>query len=211
VGQKVHPRGFRLGVSTDWQAKWFNEKNYAEWLLEDEEIRKIVKSKYYHAGISEVFIERPDSERVNITVRTARPGVIIGRKGEEITKLRGELEKRFRRRMIINVEEIKTPEIDAQLVAESIASKIERRASYKRAMKRAISDAMRRGAKGIKVMVAGRLGGAEIARREWYLKGRLPLQTIKAIVDYGTAEAQTKYGTIAIGVKVWIYKGDASV
>ncbi len=209
MGQKVHPRGFRLGVSTDWQAKWFNEKNYAEWLLEDEEIRKIVKSKYYHAGISEVFIERPDSERVNITVKTARPGVIIGRKGEEITKLRGELEKRFRRRMIINVEEIKTPEIDAQLVAESIASKIERRASYKRAMKRAISDAMRRGAKGIKVMVAGRLGGAEIARREWYLKGRLPLQTIKAIVDYGTAEAQTKYGTI--GVKVWIYKGDASV
>lgn len=209
MGQKVHPRGFRLGVSTDWQAKWFNEKNYAEWLLEDEEIREIVKSKYYHAGISEVFIERPDSERVNITVKTARPGVIIGRKGEEITKLRGELEKRFRRRMIINVEEIKTPEIDAQLVAESIASKIERRASYKRAMKRAISDAMRRGAKGIKVMVAGRLGGAEIARREWYLKGRLPLQTIKAIVDYGTAEAQTKYGTI--GVKVWIYKGDASV
>jgi len=209
VGQKVHPRGFRLGVSADWQAKWFNEKNYAEWLLEDEEIRKIVKRKYYHAGISEVFIERPDSERVNITVKTARPGVIIGRKGEEITKLRGELEKMFRRRMIINVEEIKTPEVDAQLVAESIASKIERRASYKRAMKRAISDAMRRGAKGVKVMVAGRLGGAEIARREWYLKGRLPLQTIKAIVDYGTAEAQTKYGTI--GVKVWIYKGDASV
>ncbi|HDG62497.1 MAG TPA: 30S ribosomal protein S3 [Thermotoga sp.] len=209
MGQKVHPRGFRLGVSADWQAKWFNEKNYAEWLLEDEEIRKIVKRKYYHAGISEVFIERPDSERVNITVKTARPGVIIGRKGEEITKLRGELEKMFRRRMIINVEEIKTPEVDAQLVAESIASKIERRASYKRAMKRAISDAMRRGAKGVKVMVAGRLGGAEIARREWYLKGRLPLQTIKAIVDYGTAEAQTKYGTI--GVKVWIYKGDASV
>ena len=209
MGQKVHPRGFRLGISTDWQAKWFNEKNYAEWLLEDEEIRKIVKGKYYHAGISEIFIERPDSERVNITVKTARPGVIIGRKGEEITKLRGELEKRFRRRMIINVEEIKTPEIDAQLVAESIASKIEKRASYKRAMKRAISDAMRRGAKGIKVMVAGRLGGAEIARREWYLKGRLPLQTIKAIIDYGTAEAQTKYGTI--GVKVWIYKGDASV
>ncbi|MCD6267678.1 MAG: 30S ribosomal protein S3 [Thermotogaceae bacterium] len=209
MGQKVQPRGFRLGVSADWQAKWFNEKNYAEWLLEDEEIRKIVKRKYYHAGISEVFIERPDSERVNITVKTARPGVIIGRKGEEITKLRGELEKMFRRRMIINVEEIKTPEVDAQLVAESIASKIERRASYKRAMKRAISDAMRRGAKGVKVMVAGRLGGAEIARREWYLKGRLPLQTIKAIVDYGTAEAQTKYGTI--GVKVWIYKGDASV
>ncbi len=209
MGQKVHPRGFRLGVSADWQAKWFNEKNYAEWLLEDEEIRKIVKSRYYHAGISEIFIERPDSERVNITVKTARPGVIIGRKGEEITKLRGELEKRFRRRMIINVEEIKTPEIDAQLVAESIASKIERRASYKRAMKRAISDAMRRGAKGIKVMVAGRLGGAEIARREWYLKGRLPLQTIRAIIDYGTAEAQTKYGTI--GVKVWIYKGDANV
>jgi len=209
VGQKVHPRGFRLGLSADWQAKWFNEKNYKEWLLEDEEIRKIIKNKYYHAGISEIYVERPDAERINITVKTARPGIIIGRKGSEITSLREELERKFNRRVVINIEEIKTPELDAQLVAESIASRIEKRASYKVAMKRAIMNAMRKGAQGIKVMVAGRLGGAEIARREWYLRGRLPLQKIKAIIDYGTATAWTKYGTI--GIKVWIYKGDADI
>lgn len=209
MGQKVHPRGFRLGISADWQTKWFNEKNYAEWLLEDEEIRKIVKERYYSAGVSEIYIERPDDNHVHVTIKTARPGVIIGRKAAEITKLRNDLQGRFNRQFVINIEEIKTPETDAQLVAENIAMRIERRASYKRAMKRAISDAMRKGAKGIKIMVAGRLGGAEIARREWYLRGRLPLQTLRAIVDYGTATAQTKYGTI--GVKVWIYKGDAQV
>ncbi len=209
MGQKVHPRGFRLGISTDWQTKWFNEKDYAEWLLEDEEIRKIVKERYYSAGVSEIYIERPDDNHVHVTIKTARPGVIIGRKAAEITKLRNDLQSRFNRQFVINIEEIKTPETDAQLVAENIAMRIERRASYKRAMKRAISDAMRKGAKGIKIMVAGRLGGAEIARREWYLRGRLPLQTLRAIVDYGTATAQTKYGTI--GVKVWIYKGDAEV
>ena len=209
MGQKVHPRGFRLGVSAEWQTKWFNEKNYAEWLLEDEQIRKIVKDRYYHAGVSEIHIERPDENHVVLTVKTARPGVIIGRKAAEITSLRRDLEGRFNRQFLINVEEIKTPETDAQLVAENIAMRIEKRASYKRAMKRAISDAMRRGAKGIKIMVAGRLGGAEIARREWYLKGRLPLQTLRAQIDYGTATAMTKYGTI--GVKVWIYKGDADI
>jgi len=209
VGQKVHPRGFRLGISADWQTKWFNEKNYAEWLLEDEEIRKIIKNRYYNAGISEIRIERPDDNHVLVTVKTARPGVIIGRKASEITKLRSDLQAKFNRSFVINVEEVKTPETDAQLVAENIAMRIEKRASYKRAMKRAISDAMKAGAKGIKIMVAGRLGGAEIARREWYLKGRLPLQTLKAIIDYGTATAQTKYGTI--GVKVWIYKGDAEI
>ncbi len=209
MGQKVHPRGFRLGISADWQTKWFNEKNYAEWLLEDEEIRKIIKNRYYNAGISEIRIERPDDNHVLVTVKTARPGVIIGRKASEITKLRSDLQSRFNRSFVINVEEVKTPETDAQLVAENIAMRIEKRASYKRAMKRAISDAMKAGAKGIKIMVAGRLGGAEIARREWYLKGRLPLQTLKAIIDYGTATAQTKYGTI--GVKVWIYKGDAEI
>ncbi len=210
MGQKVHPRGFRLGVSAEWQTKWFNEKKkYAEWLLEDEEIRKIIKSKYYNAGVSEIHIERPDENHVVVNVRTARPGVIIGRKASEITKLRNELQGKFNRQFVINVEEVKTPETDAQLVAENIATRIERRASYKRAMKRAISDAMKSGAKGIKIMVAGRLGGAEIARREWYLKGRLPLQTLKAMIDYGTATAQTKYGTI--GIKVWIYKGDVEI
>jgi len=209
VGQKVHPRGFRLGVSADWQTKWFNEKKYAEWLLEDEEIRKIIKSKYYNAGVSEIRVERPDENHVVVNVKTARPGVIIGRKASEITKLRNELQSKFNRQFVINVEEVKTPETDAQLVAENIAMRIERRASYKRAMKRAISDAMKAGAKGIKIMVAGRLGGAEIARREWYLKGRLPLQTLKAMIDYGTATAQTKYGTI--GIKVWVYKGDVEI
>ncbi len=209
MGQKVHPRGFRLGISADWQTKWFNEKNYAEWLLEDEEIRKIIKSRYYNAGISEICIERPDENHVNVKVKTARPGVIIGKKAGEISKLRADLQVKFNRQFNISVEEIKTPETDAQLVAENIAARIERRASYKRAMKRAISDAMRKGAQGIKIMVAGRLGGAEIARREWYLRGRLPLQTLKAKIDYGTATAQTKYGTI--GIKVWIYKGDVEI
>ncbi len=210
MGQKVHPRGFRLGVSAEWQTKWFNEKKkYAEWLLEDEEIRKIIKSKYYNAGVSEIRIERPDENHVVVNVRTARPGVIIGRKASEITKLRNELQGKFNRQFVINVEEVNTRETDAQRVAENIATRIERRASYKRAMKRAISDAMKSGAKGIKIMVAGRLGGAEIARREWYLKGRLPLQTLKAMIDYGTATAQTKYGTI--GIKVWIYKGDVEI
>jgi small subunit ribosomal protein S3 len=209
VGQKVHPRGFRLGITADWQATWFNEKNYKEYLLEDEEIRKVIKNKYAQAGISEIVIERPDSERVIAIIKSARPGIIIGKKGAEITELRQELEKRFNRRFIVNVEEIKNPEVDAQLVAENIASRIEKRASYKVVMKKAIFNAMKKGAKGIKIMVSGRLAGAEIARTEWYLKGRLPLQTIKSIIDYGTARAETKYGTI--GIKVWIYKGDADI
>ncbi len=209
MGQKVHPKGFRLGVSADWDTVWFNEKNYAEWLLEDQEIRKIIKDRYYNAGVSQILIKRPDDNHVHVTIRTARPGVIIGRKASEITKLRNDLQAKFNRQFVINVEEVKTPETDAQLVAENIANRIEKRASYKRAMKRAISDAMRKGAKGIKIMVAGRLGGAEIARREWYLRGRLPLQTLRAIIDYGTATAMTKYGTI--GIKVWIYKGDAEI
>ncbi|MDK2839133.1 MAG: small subunit ribosomal protein [Thermosipho sp. (in: thermotogales)] len=209
MGQKVHPRGFRLGITADWQATWFNEKNYKEYLLEDEEIRKAIKDKYAQAGISEIVIERPDSERVIAIIKSARPGIIIGKKGAEITELRQELEKRFNRRFIVNVEEIKNPEVDAQLVAENIASRIEKRASYKVVMKKAIFNAMKKGAKGIKIMVSGRLAGAEIARTEWYLKGRLPLQTIKSIIDYGTARAETKYGTI--GIKVWIYKGDADI
>jgi len=209
VGQKVHPRGFRLGVSSDWQAKWFSKKKYSEWLEEDEKIRTIIKGSYGHSGISEVFVERPDNEAVTITIRTARPGVVIGKKGSEIGSLRERLERELNRRVLINVDEVKTPETDAQLVAENIAGRIEKRASYKRAMKRALSDALRRGALGVKIMVSGRLAGAEIARREWYLRGRLPLQTMRAKLSYGTAVAQTKYGTI--GIKVWIYNGDAKV
>jgi len=209
VGQKVHPRGFRLGVSSDWQAKWFSKKKYSEWLEEDEKIRTIIKGSYGHSGISEVFVERPDNEAVTITIKTARPGVVIGKKGSEIGSLRERLERELNRRVLINVDEVKTPETDAQLVAENIAGRIEKRASYKRAMKRALSDALRRGALGVKIMVSGRLAGAEIARREWYLRGRLPLQTMRAKLSYGTAVAQTKYGTI--GIKVWIYNGDAKV
>jgi len=209
VGQKVHPRGFRLGVSSDWQAKWFSKKKYSEWLEEDEKIRTIIKGSYGHSGISEVFVERPDNEAVTITIRTARPGVVIGKKGSEIGSLRERLERELNRRVLINVDEVKTPETDAQLIAENIAGRIEKRASYKRAMKRALSDALRRGALGVKIMVSGRLAGAEIARREWYLRGRLPLQTMRAKLSYGTAVAQTKYGTI--GIKVWIYNGDAKV
>ncbi len=209
MGQKVHPKGFRLGLTADWDAKWFNEKKYSEYLLEDEAIRDFIKKTYNQAGIARVFIQRPDAERVLVTIHAARPGILIGRKGAGITELRQALENKFNRRFGVDIVEVKTPETEATLVAESIAQKIEKRASYKIVMKRAIAAAMRRGAKGIKIMVSGRLAGAEIARTEWYLKGRLPLQTLRAIIDYSTARAETKYGTI--GVKVWIYKGDANM
>jgi small subunit ribosomal protein S3 len=209
VGQKVHPKGFRLGLTADWDAKWFNEKKYSEYLLEDEAIRDFIKKTYNQAGIARVFIQRPDAERVLVTIHAARPGILIGRKGAGITELRQALENKFNRKFGVDIVEVKTPETEATLVAESIAQKIEKRASYKIVMKRAIAAAMRRGAKGIKIMVSGRLAGAEIARTEWYLKGRLPLQTLRAIIDYSTARAETKYGTI--GVKVWIYKGDANM
>ncbi|AMW33033.1 small subunit ribosomal protein S3 [Fervidobacterium changbaicum] len=209
MGQKVHPKGFRLGLTTDWDAQWFNEKKYSEYLLEDEAIRDFIKKTYNQAGIARVFIQRPDAERVLVTIHAARPGILIGRKGAGITELRQALEGKFNRKFGVDIVEVKTPETEASLVAESIAQKIEKRASYKIVMKRAIAAAMRRGAKGIKIMVAGRLAGAEIARTEWYLKGRLPLQTLRAVIDYSTARAETKYGTI--GVKVWIYKGDANI
>lgn len=209
MGQKVHPKGFRLGITTEWDAQWFNEKKYSEYLLEDEAIRDFVKKTYNQAGIARVFIQRPDAERVLLTVYAARPGILIGKKGAGITELRQALENRFNRKFGVDIVEVKTPETEASLVAESIAQKIEKRASYKIVMKRAITAALRRGAKGIKIMVAGRLAGAEIARTEWYLKGRLPLQTLRSVIDYSTARAETKYGTI--GIKVWIYKGDAKV
>lgn len=206
MGQKVHPRGFRLGLTTEWDAQWFNEKKYSEYLLEDEEIRKFIKNTYNQAGIARIFIQRPDGERVLVSIHAARPGILIGKKGAGITELRQALESKFNRKFAVDIVEIKTPDTEACLVAESIAQKIEKRASYKIVMKRAIAAALRRGAKGIKIMVSGRLAGAEIARTEWYLKGRLPLQTLRSVIDYSTARAETKYGTI--GVKVWIYKGD---
>lgn len=206
MGQKVHPKGFRLGLTTEWDAQWFNEKKYSEYLLEDEAIRNFIKKNYNQAGIARIFVQRPDAERVLVSVYAARPGILIGKKGAGITELRQALESSFNRKFAVDIIEIKTPETEACLVAESIAQKIEKRASYKIVMKRAIASALRRGAKGIKIMVAGRLAGAEIARTEWYLKGRLPLQTLRSAIDYSTARAETKYGTI--GIKVWIYKGD---
>ncbi|MFN6991586.1 MAG: 30S ribosomal protein S3 [Fervidobacterium sp.] len=206
MGQKVHPKGFRLGLTTEWDAQWFNEKKYSEYLLEDEDIRTFIKNNYNQAGIARIFIQRPDGERVLVSIHAARPGILIGKKGSGITELRQALESKFNRKFAVDIIEVKTPDTEASLVAESIAQKIEKRASYKIVMKRAIAAALRRGAKGIKIMVSGRLAGAEIARTEWYLKGRLPLQTLRSVIDYSTARAETKYGTI--GIKVWIYKGD---
>ncbi|RKY97385.1 MAG: 30S ribosomal protein S3 [Candidatus Hydrothermota bacterium] len=207
MGQKVHPIGFRLGVNKDWQAHWFaSGKKYAEILHEDLQIRDYIRKRFKDAGISKVIIDRA-ADKVSVTILTSRPGLVIGRRGQEVESLRNELIKLTgRKEMHINVEEVRTPEIDAELVAQNIASKIEQRVSHRRAMKRAVELAMRSGAKGIKVQCKGRLGGAEIARKEWYHDGRVPLQTIRADIDYAEATAITKYGTI--GVKVWIYKGD---
>jgi len=205
LGQKVHPIGFRLGITKDWESKWFAKKDYAKKLHEDLRIRNLIKSKFYHAGISKVIIERM-ADKVKIFIYAARPGLVIGRKGAEVERLKNELTKFVTGQVEINVREVPVPEIDAQLVAENIAMQIERRVSHRRAMKRAINVAIKFGAKGIRVECSGRLGGVDMARTEWYREGRLPLQTIRADIDYGFAEAITKYGVI--GVKVWIYKGD---
>ncbi len=207
MGQKVHPKGFRLGISTDWQATWFNEKNYPEYLMEDEQIRKAVKKAYYHAGISLIKVER-SGKRANVTIATGRPGILIGRKGSEINNIKALIQSVVPsdREIGISIEEIKTPEVDAQLTAEYIGSRIEKRASYKRTMKRSIQFAQKKGALGIKIMVSGRINGAEIARTEWYREGRVPLQTLRAKVDYGFAVAKTKYGVL--GIKVWIFTGE---
>ncbi len=208
MGQKVHPIGFRLGINKDWLSRWYAEKDYADLLHEDLAIRRYLKERLYHAGVSKIEIERPSgkSKRARVIIHVARPGLVIGRKGAEIEKLREDLEKKFNREIHITIKEVKQPELDAQLVAENIAYQLERRVSFRRAMKRSVQAAMRAGAKGIKVSCAGRLAGAEIARREWYREGRVPLQTIRADIDYGFAEAITKYGKI--GVKVWIFKGE---
>ncbi|KUK13574.1 MAG: 30S ribosomal protein S3 [Synergistetes bacterium] len=207
MGQKVHPTAFRLGVIKTWDSRWFAEgKTYTDQLHEDIKIREYLKRRWYHAGISKIIIERI-ANIVRITVLTARPGLVIGAKGVEIEDARNKLrELTGGKRIFVNVQEVKKPEVDAQLVAEHIAAQIEKRVSHRRAMKQAIMRALRAGAKGIKIMCSGRLGGAELARKEWYLEGRLPLQTIRADIDYGFAEAFTIYGKI--GVKVWIFHGE---
>jgi small subunit ribosomal protein S3 len=205
MGQKVHPLGFRLGYIKTWDSKWYAEKEYAGLLHEDLKVRRIVKAKLYHAGVSKVEIDRSGNQ-IKITIQTARPGIIIGRKGIEVDKLKSELEGLTKKQVYINIKEIKKPELDAQLVAENIATQLEKRIAYRRAMKKAVASTLRLGGQGIKVACAGRLAGSEIARTEWYREGRVPLHTLRADIDFGLAEASTTYGKI--GVKVWIYRGE---
>ena len=205
MGQKTHPYGFRLVYNKTWHSRWYGEANYAATLHEDLKLRRQLKTRLGHAGVSEIDIERA-ADKLRVTIYTSRPGIIIGRRGAEVDKLRDDLQKSMGREVHINIQEIQRPELDAQLVAESIAGQLERRVSFRRAMKKAMESAFRFGAKGVKIMVGGRLGGAEIARSEWYQEGRLPLHTLKADIDYGLAEAHTTYGLI--GVKVWLYKGE---
>ena len=206
MGHKVHPTGIRLGISKDWNSKWFaNKREYPLYLIADLKVRELLRKKLAQAGISRIQIERP-AKSARITIHTARPGVVIGKKGEDIEKLRKEVSAVMGVPAHINVAEVRKPEIDAQLVAESIAQQLERRIMFRRAMKRAVGNAMRLGALGIKVNVGGRLNGAEIARSEWYREGRVPLHTLRADIDYGFAEAKTTYGII--GIKVWVYKGE---
>ena len=205
MGQKVHPYGFRLGYNKNWLSRWYSKKNYAEFVFEDNQIRKFVKKNLYAAGISKVEVERA-GEKIRLIIHTARPGVVIGRKGVDIEKLRLDLRDRFKREFSLEVNEIRRPEIDAQLVAEGIALQLERRVAFRRAMKRTVGMARKFGAQGIKVACAGRLAGAEIARSEWYRDGRVPLHTLRADIDYGLATASTTYGVI--GIKVWIFKGE---
>ena len=206
MGQKVHPVGYRLGVIYDWESRWFaDKKKYAKYLHEDLELREWIKKRWAAAGVSRVDIERIGNV-MRFTVSTARPGVVIGKHGAEIQIVREELQKKTGNRVMINIQEMKNPDIEAQVVAEGVASSLERRISFRRAMKQSIFRAMKAGAKGIKVQCAGRLGGAEIARTEWYLEGQLPLSTLRADIDYGFAQARTVYGII--GIKTWIYKGE---
>ncbi len=205
MGQKTNPIGNRLGIIRTWESRWFAKKDYSNRLVEDLNLRKILKEKLFHAGISRIEIERV-GEKVKIIVFAARPGIIIGKKGAEVEKLKKEVEEMTKKVANIEIKEVRRPELDAQLVAENIALQIEKRVAYRRAMKRAVSSALRFGAKGIRVSCAGRLAGAEIARTEWYREGRVPLSTFRADIDYGFAEAKTTYGII--GVKVWIFKGE---
>jgi small subunit ribosomal protein S3 len=205
LGQKVNPIGLRLGIVKTWESRWYAGKKYADYILEDYNIRKFIKKKLYHAGISKIEIER-SAKRVRLRIFTSRPGIVIGKKGSEIALLKKELEKIVSHEIIIDIQEVRKPEMDAQLVAENIALQIERRVAFRRAMKRGMSSAMRFGAEGIKIICSGRLGGAEMARTEQYREGRIPLHTLRADIDYGFVEARTTYGII--GIKVFIFKGE---
>ena len=205
MGQKVHPRGFRLGVIDSSDSKWFARRDYRELLHEDLKLRKFLKERLYHAGISKVEIERA-ANKAKINIYTARPGIVIGKKGAEIEKLKSELSKLTPKETFINIHEVRRPDLDGQLVAENVALQLERRVAFRRAMKEAVSRGMRMGAQGIKVHCSGRIGGAEIARSEWYREGRVPLHTLRADIHYGFAEAKTTYGVI--GVKVWVFRGE---
>ncbi len=206
MGQKIHPTGFRLSVTRAWQSRWFaNNRNFAGMLAEDLDVREYLKAKLKSAAVSRILIERP-AKNARITIFSARPGVVIGKKGEDIENLKAELARRLKVPVAVNIEEVRKPEVDAQLIADSITQQLEKRIMFRRAMKRAMQNAMRLGALGIKIMSAGRLNGIEIARTEWYREGRVPLHTLKADIDYGFSEAKTTYGII--GVKVWVYRGD---
>jgi small subunit ribosomal protein S3 len=205
MGHKVNPIGLRLGINRTWDSRWFADENYPKLLHEDLELRDYLKKRLHQAGVSRIIIERP-AKKARITIHTARPGVVIGKKGADIENLRRELARRTGGEVMLNIVEIRKPELDAQLVAENIAQQLERRVAFRRAMKRAVQNAMRLGAQGIRINCAGRLGGAEIARTEWYREGRVPLHTLRADVDYGVGTAKTTYGTC--GVKVWIFKGE---
>jgi small subunit ribosomal protein S3 len=208
MGQKVHPYGFRLGITKNWRSRWFATADYAKLLHEDLDLKKMLKDRLKSAGVSAVEVERPGGAKLRITIHTSRPGLIIGRKGAEIEKLKQELATKTKREVFIDIQEVHKPEMDAQLVGESIALQLEKRVAFRRAMRKAVESAQRFGCKGIKVRVSGRLNGAEIARSEWYLQGQLPLHTLRADLDYGFAQAYTTYGVI--GIKVWVYRGEVS-
>ena len=206
MGQKIHPTGFRLALNKNWASRWYaNNKNFSGMLLEDVKVRDFLREKLGHAAVSRVVIERP-AKNARITIFSARPGVVIGKKGEDIESLKGQLQRMLGVPVHVNIEEVRKPELDAQLIADSIAQQLQKRIMFRRAMKRAITNAMRLGAQGIKIMSAGRLNGIEIARTEWYREGRVPLHTLRADIDYGFAEAKTTYGVI--GIKVWVFKGE---
>jgi small subunit ribosomal protein S3 len=205
LGQKVNPIGLRLNITRSWESIWYADKDYAKYLLEDQAIKKYLKKRLFHAGIARINVERT-GEKLRVKLHTARPGIIIGKKGVEIEALKQDLDKLTSRESVIDIQEVRRPEADAQLVAENVAMQLERRVAFRRAMKKAVNTALRFGVKGIKISCSGRLGGAEMARREWYREGRVPLHTLRADIDYGLAEAKTTYGII--GVKVWIFKGE---
>jgi small subunit ribosomal protein S3 len=205
LGQKVNPIGLRLGIVKTWDSRWYSDRKYSDFIFEDYKIRRFLKQKLYHAGLSKIEIER-STRRVRLRIYTSRPGIVIGKKGSEISQLKDQVEKLSQQEVMIDIQEVRKPEIDAQLVAENVGMQIVRRVAFRRAMKRAVSSAIRFGAQGIKIICSGRLGGAEMARTEWYREGRVPLHTLRADIDYGFAEAKTTYGVI--GIKVFIFKGE---